>query len=101
MASYALSMGLLLTSILSEYTPAPAEHRNYKKPESFTMTEPGSAASSNSSSSTSLDLHESYGKRFRSGIPSYPVLMIHGLLQSSGAYCTNDDDSLAFFLCKR
>lgn len=30
----------------------------------------------------------------------YPVLMIHGLLQSAGAYCTNDDDSLAFFLCK-
>ncbi|KAI9892618.1 MAG: hypothetical protein M1814_001311 [Vezdaea aestivalis] len=30
----------------------------------------------------------------------YPVLMIHGLLQSSGAYCTNDDRSLAFFLSK-
>jgi pimeloyl-ACP methyl ester carboxylesterase len=32
--------------------------------------------------------------------PKFPVLMIHGLLQSSGAYCTNDDDSLAFYLCK-
>lgn len=30
----------------------------------------------------------------------YPVLLIHGLLQSSGTYCTNDDDSLAFHLCK-
>src|SRR5947207_1473298 len=30
----------------------------------------------------------------------YPVLLMHGLLQSAGAYCTNDDDSLAFFLCK-
>jgi len=30
----------------------------------------------------------------------YPVLLIHGLLQSAGAYCSNDDDSLAFFLCK-
>lgn len=30
----------------------------------------------------------------------YPILMIHGLLQSAGAYCTNDDDSLAFFLAK-
>ena len=29
------------------------------------------------------------------------MLMMHGLLQSSGAYCTNDDESLAFFLCKR
>ncbi|KAL6720836.1 hypothetical protein ACLMJK_002761 [Lecanora helva] len=30
----------------------------------------------------------------------YPVLMVHGLLQSAGAYCANDDDSLAFFLAK-
>ena len=30
----------------------------------------------------------------------YPVLLIHGLLQSAGAYCTNDDDSLAFYLHK-
>jgi len=28
------------------------------------------------------------------------VLLVHGLLQSAGAYCTNDDDSLAFMLCK-
>ena len=32
--------------------------------------------------------------------PKFPILMIHGLLQSAGAYCTNDDDSLAFYLCK-
>lgn len=30
----------------------------------------------------------------------YPVLLIHGLLQSAGAYCVNDDQSLAFWLCK-
>ena len=30
----------------------------------------------------------------------YPVLLVHGLLQSAGAYCANDDDSLAFFLAK-
>ena len=30
----------------------------------------------------------------------YPILMVHGLMQSSGAYCANDDDSLAFYLCK-
>ncbi|RPA91995.1 alpha/beta-hydrolase [Choiromyces venosus 120613-1] len=30
----------------------------------------------------------------------YPVLLMHGLLQSSGAFCVNDEDSLAFFLCK-
>lgn len=32
--------------------------------------------------------------------PKFPVLLIHGLLQSAGAYCVNDDDSLAFCLCK-
>ncbi|KAK5716235.1 hypothetical protein LTR17_016498 [Elasticomyces elasticus] len=30
----------------------------------------------------------------------YPILMMHGLLQSAGAYCCNDDDSLAFYLAK-
>ncbi|KFH45543.1 Sterol esterase-like protein [Hapsidospora chrysogenum ATCC 11550] len=30
----------------------------------------------------------------------FPVLLIHGLLQSAGAYCSNDDESLAFWLCK-
>lgn len=30
----------------------------------------------------------------------YPVLLMHGLLQSGGAYCCNDEDSLAFFLFK-
>ena len=34
------------------------------------------------------------------GKKKYPVLLVHGLLQSAGAYCANDDDSLAFFLCK-
>lgn len=39
--------------------------------------------------------------QYRDGERKYPVLLIHGLLQSAGAYCANDDDSLAFFLCKR
>ena len=30
----------------------------------------------------------------------YPVLLIHGLLQSSGAYCCTDENSLAFYLVK-
>jgi len=30
----------------------------------------------------------------------YPVLLIHGLLQSAGAYCCTDDNSLAFYLAK-
>jgi pimeloyl-ACP methyl ester carboxylesterase len=40
------------------------------------------------------------GSQYVDGDKKYPVLMIHGLLQSAGAYCTNDDDSLAFFLAK-
>jgi pimeloyl-ACP methyl ester carboxylesterase len=40
------------------------------------------------------------GSQYADGDKKYPVLMIHGLLQSAGAYCTNDDDSLAFFLAK-
>ncbi|KAF2786352.1 alpha/beta-hydrolase [Melanomma pulvis-pyrius CBS 109.77] len=40
------------------------------------------------------------GSQHPSSEKKYPVLMIHGLLQSAGAYCTNDDDSLAFFLTK-
>ncbi|KAF2132616.1 alpha/beta-hydrolase [Dothidotthia symphoricarpi CBS 119687] len=40
------------------------------------------------------------GSQYAPGDKKYPVLMIHGLLQSSGAYCTQDDDSLAFFLAK-
>ena len=68
-----------------EYTPISAERRAYMAPHIFTsdaVNEPGK-------------------EKFWSGQRKYPVLMIHGLLQSSGAYCTNDDDSLAFFLCKR
>ncbi|KAF1832380.1 alpha/beta-hydrolase [Decorospora gaudefroyi] len=38
--------------------------------------------------------------QYPAGEKKYPVLMMHGLLQSSGAYCTNDDNSLAFFLAK-
>ncbi|KAK9453006.1 Alpha/Beta hydrolase protein [Dipodascopsis uninucleata] len=30
----------------------------------------------------------------------YPVLLIHGLLQSAGAFCVNEESSLAFYLCK-
>ncbi|KAF7564052.1 hypothetical protein G7046_g82 [Stylonectria norvegica] len=40
------------------------------------------------------DNHDTKKKR------KFPVLLMHGLLQSSGAYCCNDDNSLAFWLCK-
>lgn len=41
------------------------------------------------------------GEEKRGGRRRYPVLLMHGLLQSAGAFCVNDDDSLAFYLCKR
>lgn len=39
-------------------------------------------------------------QQWQDGRKRYPVLMIHGLLQSGGAFCCNDDDSLAFYLAK-
>ncbi|KAJ9627335.1 hypothetical protein H2203_003797 [Taxawa tesnikishii (nom. ined.)] len=51
--------------------------------------------------SNPLDPH--FGEAARSFAPGdkrYPVLLIHGLLQSAGAYCCTDDDSLAFYLAK-
>lgn len=70
----------------SQYTPASAEERGYGKPEVFQNGEDGGG--------------RNYASR-NGGRRRYPVLMMHGLLQSAGAYCTNDDDSLAFFLAKR
>ena len=69
-----------------EYTPGSPDERSFHSPEVFQDQEDGDARKS-----------RSRAKRGR----KYPVLMIHGLLQSAGAYCTNDDDSLAFFLAKR
>ena len=69
---------------LSEYTAASREQRNHKSPDVFTST--GMAGR--------------VREQYVDGQRRYPVLLMHGLLQSAGAYCTNDDDSLAFFLCK-
>ncbi|KAK1755310.1 sterol esterase 2 [Echria macrotheca] len=63
-----------------EYTPLPAEERAHRGPEVLSET-------------TRKNSREGSNARF-------PVLLMHGLLQSSGAYCVNDEDSLAFFLCK-
>ncbi|KAF7959875.1 hypothetical protein EAE96_001478 [Botrytis aclada] len=68
----------------SEYTPMTAEQRAARGPELFTGQGP------------SRPLSSDYNRQSK-----YPVLMIHGLLQSSGAYCTNDDHSMAFYLCKQ
>ena len=58
---------------------------------------------------TSNSLDRARGSGYAEPFPSfdspspkrkYPVLLMHGLLQSAGAYCSTDDDSLAFYLCK-
>lgn len=40
------------------------------------------------------------GSQYPDSKKKYPVLLMHGLLQSGGAFCCNDDRSLAFFLAK-
>ena len=77
----------------AEYMPASAQQRDYKSPDVFTSPNDQGESESESSGWS--------GTRFRGGQRKYPVLLIPGLLQSAGAYCCNDDDSLAFFLCKR
>lgn len=63
-----------------EFTPMSDDERAARGPDVFTGAPPSRPLSSRK--------------------PKFPVLMIHGLLQSAGAYCTNDDASLAFYLCK-
>ncbi|KAL9607924.1 MAG: hypothetical protein Q9167_007213 [Letrouitia subvulpina] len=68
-----------------EYTPSSPSHRDQKQPIVFPFSDYYGTNSMQPSS---------HGKH------RYPVLLIHGLLQSAGAYCTNDDSSLAFYLYK-
>jgi pimeloyl-ACP methyl ester carboxylesterase len=72
-----------------EYGRTDPSRRSPGGPEVF----PGDFANNGSTNGAS-------GAQYRNGDKKYPILMIHGLLQSAGAYCTNDDDSLAFFLAK-
>ncbi|KAH6670030.1 alpha/beta-hydrolase [Halenospora varia] len=66
----------------AEYTPLSEVQRAARGPEVWNGSGPSRP-------------HNANGKK-----PKFPVLLIHGLLQSSGTFCVNDDDSLAFFLCK-
>ncbi|KAK8256523.1 Alpha/Beta hydrolase protein [Phyllosticta capitalensis] len=65
-----------------EYRPADSPTRAPNSPEIFRSEDDNSAG------------QFPFGKR------RYPVLMIHGLLQSAGAYTCNDEESLAFYLAK-
>ena len=77
-----------------EYNARPESERNHRGPDLF-RNEGQANGSANGSANGNVG-HESTTKQKA----RYPVLLVHGLLQSAGAYCTNDDDSLAFFLCK-
>ncbi|ETN37081.1 uncharacterized protein HMPREF1541_08071 [Cyphellophora europaea CBS 101466] len=70
----------------TEYKPASEQERGASTPEVFTDDKKGAQSSTR--------------RCYKDGERRYPVLLVHGLLQSAGAYCCNDDDSLAFYLCK-
>lgn len=69
-----------------EFVPASETERRATSPDLFTKDAEG--------------LGRYVQSQYHDGQRRYPVLLVHGLLQSAGAYCTNDDDSLAFLLCK-
>ncbi|KAF2766217.1 alpha/beta-hydrolase [Teratosphaeria nubilosa] len=70
--------------------------RDYKRPSTPSRKSDGPDVFQNSPRDSA------YGEAapFSDGQKKYPVLMMHGLLQCSGAFCSNDDDSLAFYLAK-
>ncbi|KAI4140449.1 MAG: hypothetical protein L6R39_005785 [Caloplaca ligustica] len=70
-----------------EYRRTPSSHRGHDDPIVFP-------------SKNCENGNDEPAQRYPPGKRKYPVLLIHGLLQSAGAYCTNDDDSLAFYLAK-
>jgi len=72
-----------------EYTAASKERRGMKSPDVF---KDGFVEEGRQNGTTST--------QYKDGDRRYPVLLMHGLLQSAGAYCCNDDDSLAFYLAK-
>lgn len=72
-----------------EYERTSSSQRSPRAPEIFPDNFPANGSKNGAS-----------GSQYRPGEKKYPILMIHGLLQSAGAYCTNDEDSLAFFLAK-
>lgn len=73
-----------------EYTPSPESQRSAR----------GSAIFLDVPIKSAIGASSQPQKAINASKHKYPVLLVHGLLQSAGAYCANDDDSLAFFLCK-
>ena len=76
-----------------QHIPASASQRAHGAPIVFPEPINHDRSSNSSSATSSSSTHPSNKCK-------YPILLVHGLLQSSGAYCANDDSSLAFYLCK-
>ena len=76
-----------------DYRPRSPSQRSHGAPIVFPKPLDQDRSSNDSSATSSPSTHPSRKRK-------YPVLLMHGLLQSSGAYCANDDSSLAFYLCK-
>ncbi|CAK7267674.1 hypothetical protein SEPCBS57363_002707 [Sporothrix epigloea] len=82
----------------NEDTPRPAESRKHRGPGLlFDETTP---AERTAMEQAMFDEHRNHSQQQQRREPKFPVLLVHGLLQSAGAYCVNDDDALAFYLCK-
>lgn len=73
-----------------EHTRRDDSERDQLGPDVFQTTDDDNEPRATRSDASSGDKHK----------PKFPVLLMHGLLQSPGAYCCNDDSSLAFWLCK-
>lgn len=78
-----------------EYTPLSRAQRMVRGPESIDDIRPTSREPAASEKA------KDKGKEGEARKQKYPVLMMPGLMQSSGVYCTNDEHSLAFWLCKQ
>ncbi|KAL2154913.1 hypothetical protein VTH82DRAFT_3589 [Thermothelomyces myriococcoides] len=81
-----------------EYRPLCARKRADGGPDILESVSQKKDRIHNTTCSGNCEQEKGYGDKQKK--PKFPVLLMHGLLQSSGAYCVNDDASLAFYLCK-
>lgn len=72
------------------YTPKPESDRQPHEPDLFPQHV----------DDTIKARGEGYAQPYPRGQKKYPVLLLHGLLQSSGAYCCSGSNSLSFYLAK-
>lgn len=78
-----------------------ATSRNPSRAPSRAPSRPSSRAPSRAPARTSTPrLSPQMGPPTHKDPKKYPVLLLHGLLQSSGAYCCTGPSSLAFYLAK-